>query len=112
MKNISVRFQSGRELLNAYWGFLDDGGLFLEGHVGVDDKEGERIVADVRIESLKKRFTLKGRIAKRDDRRTVIAFDKGEGQDLLLNAAWADSHDVPQRKHRRFQTGSEVAYGL
>jgi hypothetical protein len=28
----------------------------------------------------------------------------------MLNAAWADSHEVPQRKHRRYPTGNKVLY--
>ena len=45
-----------------------------------------------------------------DGNRAFVAFDEGQEQDMMLNAAWADSHEVPQRKHRRYPTGNKVLY--
>jgi hypothetical protein len=100
MRSVSVLFPSGREVLRSYWGFLDRGGLVLtdEGLI-----EGDAVRLDVSIKSLKQRYLLNARVVRRasDDGRAFVAFDEGEQQTLMLNAAWADSHDVPQRKHRR-----------
>jgi hypothetical protein len=100
MRNISVQFASGREVLSSYWGLLDNGGLVLAGQ---DLSEGDAVLLDVRIKSLKQSYRLAARVVRRvgDDGRAFVAFNEGEKQDLMLNAAWADTHDVPQRKHRR-----------
>jgi len=39
----------------------------------------------------------------------VIAFDAGQ-QELMLNAAWADSQGVPERRHRRFHVDLPVHF--
>jgi hypothetical protein len=100
MRSVSVQFPSGREVLRSYWGFLHQGGLVLPDH---DLSEGDAVLLDVRIKSLKQSYRLPARVVRRGagDGRTFVAFNGGEAQDLMLNAAWADSHDVPQRKHRR-----------
>jgi hypothetical protein len=100
MRSVSVQFSSGREVLKSYWGFLENGGLVLRGH---DLAEGDAVVLDVRIKSLKQSYKLAARVVRRarEDGCAFVAFNQGEKQDLMLNAAWADTHDVPQRKHRR-----------
>lgn len=110
MRSIQVQFASGREVLNSYWGFLKNGGLVL-----VDPRdltEGDNVLLDVKIKSLKRTYRLAARVVKRaaDGGRTFVAFDAGQEQDIMLNAAWADSHEVPQRKHRRYPTGNQVLY--
>jgi hypothetical protein len=111
MRSIEVEFPSGRELLSSYWGFLHHGGLVLEDR---DDlTEGEDILVNVRIRSLKQSYQLTGRVLRKssgEDRRTIIAFAADQDQEMMLNAAWADSHDTPQRKHRRFPIDREVSY--
>ncbi len=111
MKTVHVQFESSRELLNVYWGFLEDGGLFLDEQAGQGLQESDTILVEVGIATLKKKFLLEARVVRREAGRTVVAFQKDQGQDLLLNAAWADSHDVPQRKHRRFRAAADVRYG-
>ena len=110
MRSIQVQFASGREVLNSYWGFLRNGGLVLADPR--DLSEGDSVVLDVKIKSLKRSYKLAARVVKRapDGARAFVAFDEGQEQDLMLNAAWADSHEVPQRKHRRFPTGNQVLY--
>jgi len=95
MRSIQVHFPSGREVLSSYWGFLHQGGLVLR--EAEDLSEGDDVVLDVRIKSLKPR--------------AFVEFAGGQDQEVMLNAAWADSHDVPQRKHRRYPVGGrEVRY--
>jgi hypothetical protein len=111
MRSIQVQFASGREVLNSYWGFLRSGGLVLA--EPRDLTEGDSVVLDVNIRSLKASYKLAAHVVRRapDGHRAFVAFDEGQEQgDLLLNAAWADSHEVPQRKHRRYPTGNHVLY--
>ena len=110
MRSVQVQFASGREVLNSYWGFLKDGGLVLADPS--DLAEGDNVVLDVKIKSLKRSYKLAARVVKRapDGQRAFVAFDAGQEQDIMLNAAWADSHEVPQRKHRRYPTGNRVLY--
>lgn len=109
MRSIQVHFPSGREVLNSYWGFLKNGGLVLADPL--DLIEGDNVVLDVKIKSLKRSYKLQARVVKRaPDNRAFVAFDEGQEQDVMLNAAWADSHEVPQRKHRRYPTGNNVLY--
>jgi hypothetical protein len=112
-RSIRVQYPSGRELLASYWGFLDSGGLVL--HEAADLKEGDLVTLNVSIQSLKQSYRFSGKVAKRSAPaagapHAFIAFDNGQAQQELLNAAWADSHDVPQRKHRRYIGGGEVRY--
>ena len=86
-------------------GLPENGGLVLPDPQGSD--EGDIVVLDVKIKSLKQTYKLAARVVKRapDSDRAFVAFDEGQEQDMMLNAAWADSHEVPQRKHRRYPTG-------
>lgn len=110
MRSVQVQFASGREVLNSYWGFLRNGGLVLADPR--DLAEGDNVVLDVKIKSLKRTYRIAARVVKRapDGERTFVAFEEGQEQDVMLNAAWADSHEVPQRKHRRYPTGNAVLY--
>src|ERR1700761_4157084 len=110
MRSIQVQFASGREVLNSYWGFLRNGGLVLA--EPWDLTEGDSVVLDVRIKSLKRSYKLAARVVKRapDGQRSFVAFEAGQEQDVMLNAAWADSHEVPQRKHRRYPSENSVLY--
>src|SRR5947209_3443604 len=110
MRSVQVQFPSGREVLSSYWGFLENGGLVLK--EPKDLNEGESILLDVRIKSLKQTFKFAGRVVKRTPHsdKTFIAFNSGQDHQMMLNAAWADTHDVPQRKHRRYPKGSDVRY--
>jgi hypothetical protein len=110
MRSIQVHFASGREVLNSYWGFLKNGGLVLADPR--DLVEGDDVLLDVKIKSLKRSYKLQAKVVKRgpEGQRAFVAFDAGQDQDMMLNAAWADSHEVPQRKHRRYATGNKVLY--
>src|SRR5215475_13809039 len=112
MRSIQVQFASGREVLNSNWGFLKNGGLVFADPPVDDLSEGDTVVIDVKIKSLKRSYKLAARVVKRapEGNRAFVAFDEGQEQDVMLNAAWADSHEVPQRKHRRYPTGNKVLY--
>jgi PilZ domain len=110
MRSIQVHFPSGREVLSNYWGFLHHGGLVLR-EVETDLAEGDDVVLDVKIKSLKQTYRFAGRVVKKTER-AFVAFADGQDQEVMLNAAWADSHDVPQRKHRRYPIGREVRYAV
>jgi hypothetical protein len=110
MRSVQVQFPSGREVLNSYWGFLQHGGLVLE--EPADLREGDALVLDVKIRSLKQTWKFAASVVRRapDGVKAFVAFDEGQDQEVMLNAAWADTHEVPQRKHRRFPMTSDVRY--
>jgi hypothetical protein len=97
-------------VLSSYWGFLENGGLVIK--EPKDLAEGDSILLDVRIKSLKQSFKFAGRVVKRaaSSDKAFIAFNSGQDHQMMLNAAWADTHDVPQRKHRRYANSSDVHY--
>jgi hypothetical protein len=109
-KAVNVVFPSGRELLGAYWGLLANGGLVLS--EGQNLHEGDNVALEVLIESSQQRYNLSGQVVRRPSaqggERVVIAFDPGEPQDLLLSAAWAETDNVPARRHRRFPVEADV----
>ena len=127
MRKARVEYPSGREVLKDYWGFLTSGGLivgdrsFIGAAVGTaaaggqampldGPAEGEPVVLDVRIASLRKEYRLAGRVRRRSGGSSAIAFDAGQSQDALLNAAWADGEDVPERRHRRYGVNGQARY--
>jgi hypothetical protein len=113
-KTLQVSFPSARELLNAYWGLLANGGLVLPSRQGL--REGDRVEVDVSIESSGQRCTLRGHVVRRPPHdpsapdRVVIAFDPGEPQDMLLSAAWAEIENVPARRQRRFPLDVDIRF--
>jgi len=110
MRTARIEYPSGREMLRAYWGFLATGGLVLP--EPTDLVEGDEIRLDVKITSLKKVYHLTGHVKKAEEGRALVAFDDEKAHDELLNAAWADSHGVPERRHRRYDLGLPVRYRI
>jgi|GEM_PF-2257941 len=116
----SIHFPSGRELLASYWGFLRDGGLVLtDALVPLTQppfsslNEGDTLGLEVHIRTLKQTFEVLGRVVRRGADRLFVAFSPDGSQDAkerMLNAAWADTHDVPQRKHRRLEGPGQVDF--
>jgi Tfp pilus assembly protein PilZ len=113
-KTLSVSFPSARELLNAYWGLLANGGLVLPSRQGL--REGDKVDIEVTIETSGQRCHLKGQVVRRPPHdpgapdRVVIAFDPGEPQDMLLSAAWAEIENVPARRQRRFPLDVDIRF--
>jgi Tfp pilus assembly protein PilZ len=114
LKTLTVSFPTARELLNAYWGLLANGGLILSAQAGV--REGERVQVDVAIQSSGERCLLKGQVVRQPAHeeatadRVVIAFDPGEPQDMLLSAAWSEVENVPARRQRRFPLDVDIRF--
>lgn len=108
MKDLEVRFQTGREVLNAYWGYLSDGGLIIpdQGCLEVGDPVSLRVL----IESSHTTYSLTGKVVRCDPsaRRAVIAFSPGEPQDMLLTQALSDAEQVPARRARRFRVALDA----
>ena len=115
-KSIRVSFPTGRELLNAYWGLLANGGLVLSEPHGRGLREGDAVSLDVVIESSQQQYQLAGHVVRRPPsaggsrERVVIAFSPGEPHDLLLSAAWAETENVPARRQRRFPIDANVKF--
>ena len=114
-KSLKVAFPTARDLLNAYWGLLANGGLVLPSPpYGL--KQGDRVALEVTIESSAMTCALGGQIVRHpgstgdDDDRIVIAFDPGEPQDLLLDAAWAEIDNVPARRERRYPLDVDIRF--
>jgi len=115
-KSLKVSFPTARDLLNAYWGLLANGGLVLPSHpYGL--QQGDRVALEIFIESSAIRCSLGGQVVRhpgtaagQDDDRLVIAFDPGEPQDVLLDAAWAEIDNVPARRERRYPLDVDIRF--
>jgi Tfp pilus assembly protein PilZ len=114
MKQVTVTFPNGRDLLASYWGLLANGGLVLPEPAGLN--VGDPVTLEVSIASMERRYVLRGRVVRtpphaEDSLGTVvIAFDPGEPHDLLLSAAWAETENVPPRRSRRFPLDVDVRF--
>lgn len=110
VKDLEVRFETGREVLNAYWGYLSDGGLFIPDPAQAELAVGEPVSLNVLIESSRTRYTLSGKVVRRDVAagRAAIAFNPGQPQDMLLTQALADAEQVPARRARRFRVALDA----
>lgn len=119
VKQVNVKFGSGEEVLNAYWGFLSDGGLVIPDQDDFD--EGQAVRLCIHIASLSQQYDLGGRVVRRQagDRQAIVAFDHGEPHDMLLTAALSETDDVPARRYQRYAVslpaevrgGAEDAHG-
>ena len=113
LKSIEITFTTGRDVLKAYWGFLSNGGLVLQD--AHDLELGDPVAMRVTIASSQREYKLRGHVVRRPDvshaapERTVIEFAPGEPHDLLLSAAWAETDNVPARRHRRQPVDREIA---
>jgi Tfp pilus assembly protein PilZ len=112
VKSIEITFTTGRDVLKAYWGFLSNGGLVLQDEH--DLELGDPVALRVTIASSQREYRLRGHVVRRPDvshaspERTVIEFAPGEPHDLLLSAAWAETDNVPARRHRRQPVDREI----
>ncbi len=111
MRLVKVRYDGGQELLGAYWNSLRSGGVVLPSADGL--VEGEAVELEVAIRSMKKTFRIGGSVSYlADDGRAFVAFGGDERHEALLNAAWSDGFDVPERRHHRFELRREVQYAI
>jgi hypothetical protein len=100
VKELQIRFDSGREVLNSYWGYLSDGGLIID-DPGFD--VGDELALEVYIASTETRYALVGTVVKRADQQAVVRFSPGEPHDMLLTEALSETDNVPARRHRRYR---------
>ena len=107
MRKVTVSFPSGKEVLGSYWGFLSRGGLVLRSDELGQIAVGEHVDLDIKVRSLKRGYATQPQVVQQSDKGTYVLFDRGDHQEML-NAAWADSNDVPQRKHIRFSFETPV----
>jgi hypothetical protein len=110
VKDLEVRFETGREVLNAYWGYLSDGGLIIPDQAQAQLTVGDPVSLTIFIESSRGLYSLSGRVVRRDVTagRAVIAFNPGQPQDMLLTHALADAEQVPARRARRFRVALDA----
>lgn len=85
---VDVHFETGREILHAYWGYLSGGGITLD-NPGHALRAGQRITLLVHI-GARRQFEVCGRVARASCDSTLVAFDTGESQNQLLAAALSD----------------------
>jgi hypothetical protein len=111
MRVLRVAFEAGRDLFEVFWNFLQSGGVVLASSGGA--VQGEAVRCEVRIRALKKEWSFDAKIARIDERgRAFVAFEPGQDQEGMVNAAWADTYLVPERKHRRLYLRAEVRYAV
>jgi hypothetical protein len=100
VKSLTVAFPTARDLLNAYWGLLANGGLVLPSPpYGL--QQGDRVALEVTIESAGMKCNLEGQIVRHpghahtgpNDDRIVIAFD-----------------NVPARRDRRYALDVDIRF--
>lgn len=110
-KRLAVKFGTGQDVLNAYWGYLSSGGLVIPD--GDQLGEGDSVALDIRIDSLEAEYSLQGRVVRVDatQPRAVIAFAPGQPHDMLLTAVLSETDDVPARRERRYVVDLPAAIG-
>ncbi len=86
---VDVHFESGREVLNAYWGYLSGGGLTIEPETSTSLHKGQHVALQVHI-GARRCFSVNGRVARTGHGGTIIAFDTDESQNQLLSAALSE----------------------
>lgn len=90
MTKLDLHFANGREVLNAYWGYLAGGGITLTRHERARElKQGQAILLHLHIGS-QRAFSIHGTVASTSPDRTLIAFGAEDTQNRLLMAALAE----------------------
>jgi len=113
MKNVQVTFASGKQILDAYWGFLANGGLVLPS--SPDLVVGDAVELQVVLESQRREWRFHGVVVKRPPSHdwvdvAYISFDPGQPHDLLLSAAWAEAEHTAARRSVRHPCDLSVRY--
>lgn len=90
MKEVAVHFANGRDVLNAYWGFLASGGLTIARDNDAQElSPGQDITLHVHI-GMHRVFAIRGKVMLTQSRRAFIAFAGNESQNRLLAAALSE----------------------
>ena len=82
---VDVHFETGRDILHAYWGYLSGGGITLE-KCGLALRPDQRVTLLVHV-GAHRQFEVSGRVARTSRDATLVAFDTIESQNQLLAAA-------------------------
>lgn len=129
MRTLQVQFSSGRDVLGHYWGLLSGGGLaielnrrtFREVDPVTDEGQppaftsGEKLRVEVHVLSIKKTYLLDVQVvdvrtADKGPAQLMVSFLPDTTPDELLDAAWADGCDAPQRRSRRLPTHTQIRF--
>ena len=87
---LDVHFSDGREVLNAYWGYLAGGGLIIRRDDNAQALEnGQPVVLHVHI-GTRRAFSIHGNVVRCLPDRTMIRFDAHDTQNRLLTEALAE----------------------
>ncbi len=121
MRTLQVQFSSGREVLGHYWGLLSGGGLAIELSQRMVGEEvptcavGEKLRLEVHVLSIKKTYCLDVQVvdvrtADNGPAQLMVSFLPDTVPDELLDAAWADGCDAPQRRSRRLPAHTAIRF--
>jgi hypothetical protein len=90
MKEVEVRFTSGRDVLGAYWGHLTGGGLAVDpAALSEELREGQSVSLHVCVAS-KHRVAIPGTVVKKTQSKVILAFAADDGKRRLLTAAFSE----------------------
>lgn len=90
MKEVEVRFASGREVLGAYWGHLTGGGIAVDpAALGEELREGQSVSLQVRV-GADHRVAIPGTVVKKSQNKVILAFAADDGKRRLLTAAFSE----------------------
>jgi hypothetical protein len=90
MTQLDIHFANGREVLNAYWGYLSGGGLTIRRHErALELKSGQALVLHVHI-GARRAFSVHGNVVRALPDKTIIRFDARDTQNRLLTEALAE----------------------
>jgi hypothetical protein len=90
MKEVEVRFTSGRDVLGAYWGHLTGGGIAVDpAALSEELREGQSVSLHVYVAS-KHRVAIPGTVVKKTQSKVILAFAADDGKRRLLTAAFSE----------------------
>jgi hypothetical protein len=90
MTQLDIHFANGREVLNAYWGYLSGGGLTIRRHEKAQElKAGQAVVLHVHI-GTRRAFSVHGQVVRAWPDKIVIRFEAHDTQNRLLTEALAE----------------------
>jgi hypothetical protein len=90
MKEVEVRFSSGRDVLGAYWGHLTGGGIAVDpATLSEELREGQSVSLHVWVAS-KHRVAIPGTVVKKTQSKVILAFAADDGKRRLLTAAFSE----------------------
>ena len=90
MKEVEVRFTSGREVLGAYWGHLTGGGIAVDPSALSEElREGQSVSLQVSVGSMH-RVAISGTVVKKSPSKVILAFAADDGKRRLLTAAFSE----------------------